>query len=279
MAGERRIGESELPLAGYRGARPVRAGNDAVEQDQHDELGEIVNLAWRRYLRGHVPDDDEWRFIASVVDAAAEVWRDPDRGFWEVRGEERHFVHSKATCWSALDRGLRLGEALRRRVPAARWRRERDAAREAVLGDGFDEERGTFLQVLGEPQLDSTALLLPVGGIVAWDDARMHTTVDAVREVLDDAGLLRRYEGDDGLPGREGAFLACSFWLVECLARLGRHAEAREAYERAMCAATPLGLFSEELDTRTGEPAGNFPQGLTHLSHIAATIALRQAGG
>ena len=274
VGGERRIGETELDLAGWRGARPVRAGNDAVTQDQHDELGEILNLVWRWHERGHVPDDDEWGFVVSVVDRAARRWRDPDQGFWEWRGGGRHFVYSKAACFAALDRGLALAEALGREAPAERWAAERDAARDVVLGEGFDEATQTFLQVIGEPQLDATALLLPLTGVVGWDDERMRTTADAVAERLDDDGLLRRYEGDDGLPGREGAFLACAFWLVECLARQGRVAEAGERYERALRTATPLGLFTEEYDTRAGRPLGNLPQALTHLSHIAAAIAL-----
>jgi GH15 family glucan-1,4-alpha-glucosidase len=133
---------------------------------------------------------------------------------------------------------------------------------------------GAFVQVVGEPQLDSTALLLPVTGVVEWDDERMIATADAVAERLDDHGLIRRYEGDDGLPGREGAFLASSFWLAECLARQGREDEARRRYDRALEAATPLGLFAEEYDARRSRPLGNFPQGLTHLAHIGAALAL-----
>src|SRR4051794_37465369 len=170
VGGERRIRETELELAGYEGAGPVRAGNNAAAQDQHDELGEIVNLVWRWHERGHVPDEDEWRFVASVVERAARRWREPDHGFWEWRGDGRHFVHSKATRFAALERGLALGSALRRSVPEDRWRAERDAVRQVVLDEGFDAERGTFVQVLGEPQLDSTALLLPITGVVAWDD-------------------------------------------------------------------------------------------------------------
>ena len=277
VGGERRIDASELPLRGYRGARPVRVGNGAIRQVQHDEVGEIIGLAWRRAQQGRPPDDDEWRFLATIADMAARVWREPDRGFWEYPGEPRRFVHSTAACWSALHRARELAAAMRRRAPA-RWRREQDAAFEAVLEEGYDEGRGTFVQAFGHRALDATSLLLPVTGIIAWDDPRMVSTTDVLRERLGDRGFLRRYDGDDGLPGREGAFLACSFWLVECLARQGRAREAHQVYERALEAATPLGLFSEELNARSGEPLGNFPQGLTHLAHIAAALSMRDGG-
>jgi GH15 family glucan-1,4-alpha-glucosidase len=278
IGGERRAVEQELDLEGYGGAQPVRIGNGAAGQLQLDALGELLNLGWRWHLRGHSPDDDEWRFFAELVDTAVERWSEPDRGIWEWRGQPRHFVHSKACCWAAVDRGLRLAQECARKAPTRRWQQAREEIRAAVEQRGYDERRGVFVQCFDEPQLDCALLLLPVVGFVAFDDERMARTADAVRGELDANGFLYRYHPkEDELPGQEGAFLACSFWLAECYARQGRLPEAREVYDRAMGAASPLGLFSEQVDPRSGALLGNYPQTLTHLSHAAATVALAQA--
>jgi GH15 family glucan-1,4-alpha-glucosidase len=278
IGGERRISEVELDLEGYRGSRPVRIGNGAVCQLQLDALGEILNLGWRWHLRGHSPDDDEWRFFSELVEAAVQRWSEPDRGIWEWRGEPRHFVHSKACCWAAVDRGLRLAEECVRRAPTRRWEKARSEIREAIETRGYDSERGVFVRCFDEPALDAALLLLPVVGFVEFDDERMIRTTDAIAGELDARGFLYRYCEDDGLEGREGAFLACSFWLAECYARQGRLTLARETFERTMGVASPLGLFSEQVDPNSGELLGNFPQTLTHLSHVAAAIALAEGG-
>jgi GH15 family glucan-1,4-alpha-glucosidase len=277
VGGERRLNETELDLHGWRGSRPVRAGNAASGQIQLDALGELVNLAWRWHRRGHSPDDDLWRFLVELVDSAAERWDEPDAGIWEWRGDPRHFVHSKAMCWAALERGLELAEESMRKAPERRWRAARDAVREAVETEGFDSERGTFVQAFGSAELDAAVLLLPTFGFIAWDDSRMVSTVDAVRAGLDAGdGLLFRYTEDDGLEGKEGAFLACSFWLVECLAHQGRAEEAQAVFDRAVATSNDLGLFGEEYDPEREEILGNFPQGLTHLAHIAAAVELNR---
>lgn len=276
--GERRISEEELDLEGYRGSRPVRVGNSAASQLQLDALGEILNLAWRWHLRGHSPDDDEWRFFCELANTAMERWSEPDQGIWEWRGQARHFVHSKACCWAALDRGLKLAGECARQAPTRRWEKAREEIREAIEDRGYDDRRGVFVQCFDEPALDSALLLLPVVGFVDFDDERMIRTTDAVREELDANGFLYRYREYDELPGQEGAFLACSFWLAECYARQGRLRQAREAFDRAMSASSPLGLFSEQVDPASGELLGNFPQTLTHLSHVAAAVALAEAG-
>jgi len=277
VGGERRVGEEELDLAGYRGSQPVRVGNGAARQLQLDAVGEILNLAWRWHRRGHSPEDDEWRFFAELVDTAAERWGEPDCGIWEWRGEPRHFVHSKACCWAAVDRGLRLAEECARKAPVRRWTAARAEIREAIERRGYDRRRGIFLQCFDQPQLDAALLLLPVVGFVAFDDERMVRTTDAVHDELGAQGLLYRYRGDDGLEGDDGAFLAASFWLSECYARQGRLAEARAAFDRAVGAASTHGLFSEQVDPETGELLGNYPQAFTHLSHIAAAVALAGA--
>jgi GH15 family glucan-1,4-alpha-glucosidase len=272
VGGERRLNEMTLGLRGYRGAGPVRAGNAAGPQLQLDAYGHLLHLSATWTELGHPPDDDYWRFILDLVDAAAEHWHDPDRGIWEWRGEPMHFVHSKALCWVALDRGIRLAESSLRRAPVRRWREARDAVKEAVLKRGFDAKRGTFVQAFGEPGLDAAVVRLPSYGFIPYDDERMLSTVDVLREALDQDGLLRRYDTDDGMP-REGAFLACTFWLVECLAGQGRTAEAREVFDRALACANDLGLYSEEAGDGD-EPLGNFPQALTHLAHVEAALAL-----
>ena len=277
VGGERRIAEQQLELRGYGGARPVRVGNEAAGQLQLDALGEMLNQAWRWHRRGRSPDDDEWRFFAELVETAVERWGEPDRGIWEWREEPLHFVHSKAGCWAALERGLTLAEECVRRAPVRRWKRAREEIREAIESRGYDEDRGIFVQCFDEPELDAALLLLPVLGFVEFDDERMIRTTDAVRETLGAGGFMRRYERDDGLPGEEGAFLACSFWLAECYARQGRLERARETFDHALGAASPRGVFSEQIEPDSRELLGNYPQALTHLSHIAAAIALEQS--
>ena len=282
LSGARRLTEITLDhLEGYRGAAPVRIGNAASGQLQLDVYGELVELAWRWHQRGHAPDDDYWRFLLDVVGAAAANWRRPDRGLWEIRGEPQHFVHSKVMCWAALNRGIDLAEESLRQAPLKQWRKQRDALRRAVERRGYDARRGIFVQAFDSDRLDAALLLLPSVGFVAWDDERMIRTADAIRDELSVDGLLLRYHAERRLQGaratNEGAFLASTFWLAECLAHQGRLDEAQAAYDRAAATGNDLGLFSEEYDTEKREALGNFPQGLTHLSHIAAAVALERA--
>ena len=279
VGGERRLrGDVVEGLEGYRKSGPVQLGNAAAEQLQLDAYGELVNLTWRWHRRGHSPSDDDWRFLVSLIDHAAERWSEPDCGIWEWAGEPEHFVHSKVLCWSALDRGLRLADECMRRAPTRRWKQARDELRETIDRRGYDSERGVYVQTFDRNEMDAALLLLPTVEFLAWDDERMVRTVAAVREELDAGdGLLYRYRRDDGLEGDEGAFLCCSFWLAECLAEAGDVREARAVFDQAMARSNDLGLFPEEIDPKTGEMLGNFPQGLTHLAHIDAAVALRHA--
>jgi GH15 family glucan-1,4-alpha-glucosidase len=277
VGGERRLTELELNLEGYGGSRPVRIGNAASNQMQLDVFGYVLDLAWRWHQRGHSSDDDYWRFLLGVVNRVVEQWEEPDCGIWEIRGKPRHFVHSKVMCWTAVDRGIRLAEACLRQAPLDEWNEARDAIRARIEADGYDAERGVFVQAFGSAEVDSALLLLPAFDFVDWADERMVRTVDAIREDLDAGGLLRRYRSDDGQPGTEGVFVACSFWLVECLVRQGRIADARHVFERAVAAGNDLGLFAEEFDPGAGTLLGNFPQGLSHLSHIAAAVELMKS--
>jgi GH15 family glucan-1,4-alpha-glucosidase len=275
VGGERRVPELELgDLEGYAGAAPVHVGNKAAGQHQFDSFGQLLDQSWRWHCRGHSPNDDYWRFIVALVDAAIASWRKPDRGIWEWRDGPMHFVHSKALLWSAIERGLRLASETGRDVPEERWRRARDELKEAIDREGYDEGRGTFVQAFGSSELDAAVLRLPTVGFIDFRDARMVSTVDVIARELTEDGLVRRYSTDDGLEGREGAFLPCTFWLAECLARQGRTDEAQAAFDRATATANDVGLFSEEYDPGRGEMLGNFPQALTHLSHLEAVLAL-----
>jgi GH15 family glucan-1,4-alpha-glucosidase len=247
----------------------VRIGNGAAAQLQLDAFGELLNLTWRWHRRGHSPDDDHWRFLLALVDTAIERWREPDSGLWEVRDEPQHFVHSKVMCWSAVDRGLRLAEECLRKAPERRWKAARDEIREAVEEEGYDPGRGVFRRAYGSEEMDAALLLLPSVEFVAYDDERMVRTTDAVRSELDDDGLLRRFPSEE-----EGAFVACSFWLAECLAHQGRLEDARTAFQRTVSTANHLALFSEEYGTGSREMLGNFPQALSHLAHIEAAAAI-----
>ena len=278
VGGERRLTEIELDLEGYRGSRPVRIGNGAAKQQQFDVYGELLDLAWQWHQRGQSPDDDYWRFLASLVDRAAEIWKLPDQGMWEIRGKPRHFVQSKAMCWVALERGLQLAaNRFARHRPASGAARATSSGRPSS-GRGYSKKTGTFVQAFGSTDLDASLLLLPAFGFVAWDDERMVRTVEAIGEHLTRDGMVRRYATSDGVGGAEAPFVACTFWYAECLAHQGKPSEARDAFGRAVEASNDLGLFSEEFDPKTGELLGNFPQGLTHLSHLTAALAIADEG-
>jgi GH15 family glucan-1,4-alpha-glucosidase len=255
----------------------VRVGNEAAGQLQLDTFGELVNLSWRWHGRGHSPDDDHWRFLVSLVDQAAARCDEPDAGMWERRGDPLHHVHSKVLCWAALDRALRLADESMRRAPVRRWRAARDELREAIERRGYDDRRGVFVQAYDHDGLDAALLLLPTVEFVAWDDERMVRTVAAIRDELgdDDGVLVRRYALDDG-DEPEGLFLACSFWLAECLARQGDADDARRVFDATVATANDVGLFAEEWDPEAPGALGNFPQALSHLAHITAALALTE---
>ncbi|MGE0822082.1 MAG: glycoside hydrolase family 15 protein [Candidatus Binatia bacterium] len=275
VGGERWLPEWCPPgLSGYRNARPVRIGNAAAEQLQLDMYGALLDLAWRWHRLGQDPDDDYWAFLVDLIATTAQRWSEPDQGIWEMRGAPQHFTHSKVMCWRALDCGSRLALALQRDCPVARWQQVREEIRAAIETQGYDHQRGVFVQAFGSSALDASVLLLPSVEFLAFDDPRMLRTVRAIQQELSEDGLIVRYRAADDLQGHEGAFLACTFWLVECLAHQGRKAESRALFDRAVAVANDVGLFAEEYDVRANEMCGNFPQGLTHLSHIIAAVAL-----
>ena len=273
--GRRRMIEMELDqLEGWRGSRPVRIGNGAARQYQADMFGLVLELSWRWSERGRPEAEEFWLFLRSIVEAAVAKWHLPDCGIWEIRSRPRHFVHSKVMCWAAVHRGIALAERYSLPAPLRRWRRVRAEIRRAIESRGIDRVRGNFVESFGSAEVDAALLLIPTVEFVAYQDERMLRTVDAIYRDLRRSGLVVRYRTADGLPRGEGVFLPCTFWLAECLAHQGRREDAWALFERASACANDLGLFAEEFDPRAKQLLGNFPQGLTHLAHISAALAL-----
>jgi GH15 family glucan-1,4-alpha-glucosidase len=282
--GERDLEESVLEhLTGYGGAKPVRIGNGAYNQRQHDVWGMLLDAVAthsRKQFSESLPHQ-AWELIAGLVDEAAKNWDKPDRGIWEVRGEPKHFTASKALCWVALDRGIRLAEARGDEDKAAKWREVAEEIQAEVLERGVDD-RGVFTQHYDTDALDASLLLLPMMGFLPPDDERVRATVLAIADELTEHGLVLRYRvehTDDGLHGEEGTFTICSFWLVSALAMIGEAKRARELCEKLLSFASPLLLYAEEIDAASGRHLGNFPQAFTHLSLINAIMDLLQAEG
>jgi GH15 family glucan-1,4-alpha-glucosidase len=275
--------ERDVPgCPGYRGSTPVRVGNSAAGQHQLDLFGGLLDAAWLLVDSGTRLDSDTWRAIRKFADYAADHWPEPDAGIWESRKRDQvHHVHSKLLLWVALDRALAISRTHPvRRSQLKRWEAQRDAVANDIRTRGFDEDRGTYLQAYGSPDLDAAALWLPELGFEEEGSPRVRGTVSAVRRELDAGdGLLYRYRPEsDGLEGVEGAFVACSFWLARALALLGDVDEAAQLLESLCRRGNDVGLFSEEIDPRTGEFLGNFPQALSHSALVQAARAVAQAG-
>ncbi len=281
LTGETHIPESQLAnFEGYRGSAPVRIGNGASTQHQFDVYGELIDA-----LHTYVIDtqdlmtDDAASFVQRVIGYVADHWRDPDNGIWEPRVAPRHYTHSKVMAWSAMQHAASLAEDGHIRGDPARWRGEADAIRRAVLERGFSAERGTFMQALDGEGLDAALLMLPLVGFIEADDPRMASTISAIQSQLADRGFLRRYLGEDGLSGSEGAFVICNFWLAAALAKAGRVGEAHDVFSTTLKAQNDLGLMAEQIDPATLEALGNFPQAFSHIGLIAAALAIREAEG
>jgi GH15 family glucan-1,4-alpha-glucosidase len=267
---------------GYAASVPVRQGNGAADQHQLDGYGWVLDAAWLLTLAGHRLYSETWRTMAGFADAVAARWREPDAGIWEVRADLTHHVHSKLMAWLAVDRALRLAEhhrtTTRRR---RRWTAARAELREEIMSSGFDADKGSYVRSYGSKDVDAALLILPELEFEEPGSARVHGTLDAIVRDLD-AGtpLLFRYPpGHDGLPGREGAFLPCSFWLVRALAVSGRIAEATALFDDLVGLASPLGLYGEEMDPETHHHLGNYPQALTHAALVQAALALKGTRG
>jgi GH15 family glucan-1,4-alpha-glucosidase len=263
---------------GYAASQPVRFGNGAADQHQLDGYGWVLHAAWLLVNAGHHLYSETWRAMRGFADEVAHRWTEPDAGIWEVRGDGAHHVHSKLMAWLALDRALRI--AATHRTPArqrARWQTQRDAIAADVTARGFNPAIGSYTRTYGSTDLDAAVLVLPLLDLEPTDSPRVHTTIDAIARHLDAGGpLIYRYPpGRDGLPGTEGAFLPCAFWLVEALAATGRTSEAHERFDQLVALATPLGLYAEEMDPATHAHLGNYPQALTHSALLRAALSLR----
>ena len=280
VGAERDLSERELGhLSGWRDSGPVRAGNDAWRQYQLDVYGALLDAAWTlREQLGELREPAR-RLLVAAADAAAEEWTRDDQGIWEMRGPARPFLHSKLMCWVAVNRALAMRDLLapdERRVEA--WSNARVEIAAAILTDGWNDKVGAFTQFFGSVDLDASVLLLATTGFLEPDDPRLLATIDAVEAALsDERGLLRRYVGDDGLPGEEGSFLLCTFWLAHALAVTGQTDRASDVLDRAAGYANDLGLFAEQVESRSGELLGNFPQAFSHLGLVTAAAALADA--
>jgi GH15 family glucan-1,4-alpha-glucosidase len=275
LDGGTRAREQELPLAGYHGSRPVRVGNAAAPQLQLDVYGELLQTAHRFTLSGRTLDRETGRRLGEIADEVCKLWRQPDAGIWEVRAEPAHFTQSKLMCWVALDCAGELAhEGQLPDAHARYWTATAEEIREFVDSRCWSEERDSYVRSPGARVLDASLLFAALMGFRSVDERRVDATIDAVRAELARGPLVYRYLDRDGLPGQEGCFVACSFWLVEALARRGRRDEAVALMEQLLPLANDLGLYSEEMDPDTGVFLGNFPQGLVHLALINAAAAL-----
>ncbi|MFE3326219.1 glycoside hydrolase family 15 protein [Streptomyces sp. NPDC059176] len=280
VAGERRLPELELPwLRGHEAASPVRIGNAAADQLQLDVYGEVMDSLHHRAEAGLTPQAHAWNVQLSLLGFLESKWREPDEGLWEVRGPRRHFVYSKVMAWVAADRAVRALE----RDPGlhgdvSRWRAMRDEVHREVCEKGYDPERNTFTQFYGSAELDASLLMIPRVGFLPPDDPRVIGTVEAVRAELSRGGLVHRYStrgaSVDGVPGSEGTFLVCSFWMVDALRMTGRVKEATELFERLLDLRNDVGLLAEEYDPAAGRQLGNFPQAFSHVGLVGSALAL-----
>ncbi len=270
--------ERALPFDGYRLSRPVRVGNAAADQLQLDIYGELLQTAWLRVRAGAQLDPETARRLAELADLVCRIWRQPDSGIFEVRSRPAHFTHSKLLCWVALDRAVKLARA--GHLPArnlSRWQEQARAVRAFIDHHCWSEDLGSYVRHAGSQQLGAGVLFAVLHGYEEPSNPRMRATIDALRRELGHGPLLYRYLGDDGLPGDEGAFLACSFWLVGALARAGELDEAAELMDQLVGLANDVGLYAEEIDPATGAFLGNFPQGLVHLALINAASSVSKA--
>ncbi len=280
VSGDKKLTEFELHhLSGYDDARPVRIGNGAYNQQQNDVWGAMLDSVYLHVRsREHVPEQ-LWPILKKQVELAIDNWRTPDRGIWEVRGEPKHFTSSKVFCWVALDRGVKLAQMHNEKEYAVKWQEIADEIKADILANGVDE-RGVFTQYYGTSALDASTLMIPLLRFLPSSDPRVRATVLAIADELTVDGLVLRYkveETDDGLEGEEGTFTICSFWLVSALVEIGEITRAKQLCERLLAFASPLKLYAEEIDTRTGRHLGNFPQAFTHLALINAVVHVIRA--
>ena len=287
LTGRRRLREEQLDhLDGYEGSRPCASATRRPSSSSSTTYGEVLDGLSAAREAGLAPDEDAWELQCLLTEHLERVWQEPDSSLWEVRGPRRHYVHSKVMAWVGFDRMVRTAERTGLPGPVERWRAARDAVHADVCRHGFDPDRGTFTQFYGSQGLDAALLLLPRLGFLPPDDERVIGTVAAVQRELTEDGFVLRYRVDrdpggehgtaDGLPGEEGAFLACSFWLADALALVGRREEAVELFERLLALRNDVGLLSEEWEPRSGRQLGNTPQAFSHIALVNTALALER---
>jgi len=279
VRGERRLEELEIPwLSGYENSKPVRIGNAASSQFQLDVYGEVLGTMYRAHEAGIENRETDWRLQGALMDFVESNWTRPDEGIWEVRGGPKHFTHSKMMAWVAFDRAVRLVEecGCRDVGRVGRWRKIRDQIHAEVCTYGFSTNKKAFTQYYGSDALDASLLMMPLAGFLPFTDKRVRGTIEAIERELMRDGFVLRYrpeeEGVDGLPGREGVFLPCSFWLASCLYGVGRKKEARVLFERLLDVQNDLGLLSEEYDPTSKRQLGNFPQAFSHVALVNTAL-------
>ena len=267
-------------LSGYRDSHPVRIGNDAAVQHQHDIYGEMVNAIYETTRYDDDWSPDLWPLVSEIVDYVCTIWQTKDSGIWEVRGEPRHYVYSKLMCWVALDRGIKIAQKRNLDAPLNQWGQTLQAIRQTILERGYSRDLKSFVQSFDSDVLDATSLLIAHLGFLPADDPRFQGTLDAtMSRLLTDNGLVYRYASEDNLPGQEGTFMLCSFWLVKALAISNRIGEAESVFEDLLGYIGPLGLMSEEIDLHTGKQLGNLPQAFSHIGLVNSALYLDLALG
>jgi GH15 family glucan-1,4-alpha-glucosidase len=281
LAGERRLIENELPwLPGFEGSRPVRVGNSAVNQFQLDVYGEVLDVMHQAIRGGLGNGDDAWRVQRKLLQFLESHWHEADEGIWEVRAERRHFTHSRMMAWVAFDRGIKIAQRTGLEAPLERWAAIRDQIHAEVCREGYDAERGAFVQYFGSKEYDASLLMMPLVGFLPATDPRVRGTIEAIEKNLVQDGFVRRYHPDpavDGLPPGEGVFLLCTFWLADCQALLGRCDDALQTFQRLLDVRNDVGLLSEMYDPEKHRLLGNFPQAFSHVGLVATVMNLRRS--
>lgn len=281
LHGDSNLTEQDLDhLTGYRNSQPVRIGNDAAGQKQLDIYGELLLAVDEMLHHGRELDRSDWEALHDIIEYVREVWDEKDAGIWEVRGGNRNFVYSKVMCWVALDRGIAIATNHNWDAPVKEWRNTREKIKQDVIENGYNDNIGSFVQAYDTDALDATGLLIPIVGFLSFNDSRVQNTIATIKDrLLINEVLVRRYDGEDGLSGEEGAFVLCSSWLIDTLALSGQIKEARERFDALAEYVNPLGLIAEELDEDTGAHLGNFPQAFSHIGLVNSALYLGYVEG